>query len=437
MQLDRVSPDACWQLSVSERDEYHRRHLLTLLEWVSREVPFYRRLQLPLDELKRLDLPAILGSLPMVTKDMIRGRNPDFLAINPLPGYWAKTGGSTGEPTEVYHDRIKCRWDRESVAFARSWWGLRLGQRCIFVWGHGASLAPGWPGIKDRILRPLKDFLRRRIRLNAYRMDQESLSQYVREMVRFQPTMIIGYTSSVYLMAQRFLYEGLKAEQLPGLRGIIVTADPCYPFQAELIQSAFGAPVIVEYGSVEVGMIAYSHPDGTFRVLEDRFIGETPAGEGDLPEVVVTDLSSRSQPLIRFAMADQTQSPIAAPPEGAGFRTLGPIEGRILDSIVGEGGRRLHGVALSHIVNACYPGILRYLFQQGSDAQLRIELQLKPDAQKNRDSEEYLIAYLHNELGASLPMQVVYVQNFPSTPSGKFRWVVSEMPQAQRLEAKE
>jgi phenylacetate-CoA ligase len=433
MRVNKISPKECWQLNGLEREEYHRQQLLALLEWVSREVPYYQGLQLPLAELHRLDLSGILKSLPIVTKDMIRGRTPDLLAINPVRGYWSKTGGSTGEPTEIFHDRIKSRWDKESVAFARSWWGLRLGQRCLYLWGHGASLAPGWPGMKDRILRPIKDFLRRRLRLNAYRMDQDSLSRYVRKLVRFRPTMIIGYTSSVYLMAQRFLYEGFDAKRLPGLRGIIVTADPCYPFQAELILTAFGAPVIVEYGSVEVGAIAYSHPDGTFRVLEDRFIVETPSSWGELFEVVVTDLSSRTQPLIRFAMADQTRSSIAGPPDGAGFRIMGSIEGRTLDSVLGESGRRLHGVALSHIVNACYPEILRYRFYQRSDGQLRIELQLKPDAQIHLESEKHLIAYLHNELGASIPMQVVYGQNFPSTPSGKFRWVVSEMAQAQRL----
>ena len=153
-------------------------------------MPFYRRLQLPLNELKRLNLPAILGSLPLVTKDMIR--------VVGTPIFWQSTHYRATGPKPVVQPGNQPKFtmiglsavgDKESVAFARSWWGLRFGQRCIFVWGHGASLAPGWPGIKDRILRPLKDFLRRRIRLNAYRMDQESLNQYVRKMVRFQPTM--------------------------------------------------------------------------------------------------------------------------------------------------------------------------------------------------------------------------------------------------------
>jgi phenylacetate-CoA ligase len=431
MQLDNLTPQECWQLSLSEREEYHRRLLLAQLAWVSREVPFYRRLNLPLADLRRLGLAEILAALPMVTKEMIRGRNPDFLSATPLKGIWTKTGGSTGEPTEIFHDYLKIRQSKASLAFARQWWGLKLGQRCFYVWGHSASLAPGWPGVKDRILRPFKDLLRLRLRVNAYRMDQKSLGEYVRRLIRFQPLMIMGYTSSIYLLAQKFLDDGCDAGTLPRLRGVIVTADPCYPFQAELIRTAFGAPVIVEYGSVEVGVIAYDHPDGTFRVLEDRLVVETvPHGDG-LYDLVVTDLGSRSQPLIRFAMDDQCQKPLDMPPHGEGFRTLGAIDGRVLDSVVGAGGRRLHGVALSHIVNASYPGVLRYRFHQQASGRLRVELQLKPRASKDPGAEAHLLAYLQNELGAGTPIELTYLESFPPTPSGKFRWVVSEMRQNQ------
>jgi phenylacetate-CoA ligase len=255
----------------------------------------------------------------------------------------------------------------------------------------------------------------------------------VQKLIRFQPEMIIAYTSTVYLLAQRFLMDGYNANHLNNLRGIIVSCDPCYPYQAEVIQAAFGAPIIVEYGCMEVGSIAYSHPDGTFRALEDRLIVETPMGLGGLPEVIVTDLSSFFQPLIRFAIDDNVQKSIAAPPQGIGFRTLGPIEGRVFDMVSGEGDRCLHGAALSDCVKSSYPDVLRYRFYQGADGFLRVELQLKPNARADGKLEKHLLTFLREELGSTIPIELVYVESFPQTLSGKFRMIVSEMPQAQRL----
>ena len=108
------------------------------------------------------------------------------------------------------------------------------------------------------------------------------------------------------------------------------------------------------------------------------------------------------------------------------FRTLGKIDGRVLDLIVGADGRRLHGVALSHIVNATYPDVLRYRFHQKADGHLKIELQLKPEAQIILEMENRLRTYLYEKLGTTLPIEVIYVNNFPPSPSGKFRWVISE-----------
>jgi phenylacetate-CoA ligase len=427
MKLERLSPQACWLLHPAERDAYHRRQLLDLLSWAVQQVPFYRQLNLSLKDFQEAGLTEILDALPIVTKDMLRGHNPDFLASSHLPGYWSRTGGSTGEPTDIFYDQEKVRWGKQSVEFARNWWGLHSGrQRCFYIWGHSASFAPGWKGQKDRLSRPAKDLLRKRLRVDAYRMDQDSLKKYVRKLVHYQPEMIIGYTSAVYLLAQRFLDDGFEANQLARLVGIIVTSDPCYPFQADLIRQAFGAPLINEYGSVEAGGIAYSHPDGTFRVLEDRLIVETPVVTGNLSEVVLTDLSTRYQPLIRFAMADQCEAPVAMPSNGEGFRTIGKINGRVYDIVVGADGQRLHGMALSHIVNATYPEVLRYRFYQNADGHLKIELQLKPDAKVGSQMESRLCSYLHEELGSDLPIAVIYVENFSPTPSGKFRWVVSE-----------
>jgi phenylacetate-CoA ligase len=240
----------------------------------------------------------------------------------------------------------------------------------------------------------------------------------------------MGYTTAIYLLALEALKRG-KTKGFDRLRGVVVTSEPCYPFQKEVIAKAFGAPVIQEYGSVEFGVIAYEHPDGTIRVLEDRILVETiPTGREAEYEILVTDLSNFSQPLIRFAIGDRTLGPISQPTDGRGFRTIGFIEGRLMDVIQSPDGRRLHGVTLSHILNS-YPQVLRYRFHQRSDASLRVELQLKGGEARNAAAEAHCRRIIEANLGPLVPVEFVYVKDFPPSTSGKFQWIISEYRSAE------
>lgn len=430
MKMNYLSPRINWDLSQEDRQKYHKYLLLEQLHWATRNVPFYENLRLDIEYLKKMTSDEILLELPIIHKQDIKNRNTDFLSKRKLRGNWAKTGGSTGEPVEIFQDKGKIRWGKQSVAFARSWWGLKNGQKCFYIWGHSASFASGFHGFIGKNLLPLKDFLRNRLRVNAYMMDQTSLSDNVRKILKFQPTMIIGYTSTVHMLAKRYDFEGNRPYDLHNLRGIIVTADPCYPYQREEIQKIFGVPVIQEYGSIEVGAIAYSYPDGSFRVLEDRFILETLEDKSGFYKIVVTDLSSRFQPLIRYSMDDFCDNPVENVP-GNGYRSIGNIIGRRLDAIVGFNGKLLHGVYLSHLVNIQYPEVLRYRFYQDIEGRISLEVQLRENCKKNRYSENTIIKILTTELGDDIDVRIKYVKDFPQTPSGKFRWVVSEKYQSR------
>ena len=429
MKLNNLPPQLTWDLSHEDRQNYLKKLLLEQINWVTRNVPFYEDLRLDLDSFDKMPLGEILLELPVINKQDIKNRNTDFLSKRELPGNWTKTGGSTGEPVEIFQDKEKIRRGKQSVAFGRGWWGLKNGQKCFYIWGHSASFVSGYKGFISKNLIPVKDFLRNRLRVNAYMMDQTSLSEYIRKILRYQPIMIIGYTSTVHMLAKRYNFEGYKPDDLRNMRGIIVTADPCYPYQKEEIQEIFGAPVILEYGSVEVGAVAYSHPDGTFRVLEDHFIIETLEDKSGLYKIVVTDLSSRFQPFIRYSMDDFCDNPIANVP-GIGYRSIGNITGRRLDAIVGCNGELLHGVYLSHMVNIQYPEVLRYRFYQDIEGYITLEVQLSENSEKNINSENMIINNLAAELGHNIDVGIKYVEDFPQTPSGKFRWVVSEKYQS-------
>ena len=51
---------------------------------------------------------------------------------------------------------------------------------------------------------------------------------------------------------------------------------------------------------------------------------------------------------------------------------------------------------------------------------------MNDDRNKNLNAENKIINSLLSVLGGDINIKIVYVDKFPQTPSGKFRWVVSE-----------
>ncbi len=425
-QTECWKPSDVWDLSSPQREQYQKRLFLRQLRWVTQHVPFYRDLNLAIPELEALPLQAILDRLPFQTKNQIKGKNPQFLADMQIPGYWVRTGGSTGERVDVFHEKTKVASGKASTAFARGWWGFKDGQKCFYIWGHSGTFAPGWKGLQSHLLGGVKDRLLHRLRVNAYTLDEAHLQVHIDTLIKFQPKWILGYTSSVFALAQSYIRNGHHPSELTKLRGVIVTSDPCYPYQLDTINTAFRRPVINEYGCIEFGCIAYTHPDGTYRVLEDHLIIETPMVEDQRHDVVVTDLCTRFQPFIRYKLDDHCSMPLADPPS-SGFHTIGEIEGRLLDFVIGKNGQKLHGLLLSHFVTSAYPLVSKYRFYQNKSDKIRVELQLFPNKEIDHESEEYLLSLIRREIGSETVLEVVYVNSFPQTPSGKFRWVVSEL----------
>lgn len=67
------------------------------------------------------------------------------------------------------------------------------------------------------------------------------------------------------------------------------------------MEKAFGAKIISEYGAAESGLIAYECPEcGNMHINMENVIVEESEGE-----IVVTNLLSRSFPIIRYKLEIQ------------------------------------------------------------------------------------------------------------------------------------
>jgi phenylacetate-CoA ligase len=174
--------------------------------------------------------------------------------------------------------------------------------------------------------------------VSAYDLSQPQLRKCVETIQSYRPKLIMAYPSVLEELAR--VAADMKA-RLTGVRAIVVSAEMLYPYQRELFEHVFGAPVYNRYGCREVGAIAQecSHHQG-LHINSDRVLIEvvrddfSPCAPGEVGNVLVTDLDNYTMPLVRYLITDRAA--FAAPGVcscGRGLPRLEAIEGRTLDVV--------------------------------------------------------------------------------------------------------
>jgi phenylacetate-CoA ligase len=410
--------------SRTEIETYQLDRINALWRHATSSVPFYQKLKERLCLSQQFSsLEEFKCSVQPLPSATIKAHPRLFFSNDPEKGSWHRTGGSTGIPADAYWGhashlqmlRAKYRWF--------SMWGIDIFDPTVFLWGHGASFDPGLAGHYARIRQPIEDTLRNRMRLSAYHLGKKDLQLYLRKIQSFRPLCLYGYSNATYLLA----LEAKTTEfQCESLRLSVLTAEPAYKRIVVAVESAFGAPAVSEYGSIETGFIAGEWVDRTLRVREDLAFVETISREDGRYDIAITVLTNPSFPLIRYLIEDVTDSPIQAP--DTGFSILKNIAGRQNDVLVTRSGRLLHPTLIEEIFEHTH-NVRRYQVVQKKDSSVIVQIEkLTPTAHLD---ETGLVTKL-TSLMEGLPLQVNVVRKIPPLTSGKHRWIMSEMETAGR-----
>ncbi|WP_417748350.1 phenylacetate--CoA ligase family protein, partial [Rosistilla oblonga] len=141
-----------------------------------------------------------------------------------------------------------------------------------------------------------------------------------------------------------------RAESIPigssAIRCVIVAGEPggSIPEVRQRIEAAWGAKVIDHSGATEIGPWGFGTADGTsLHVIETEFIAEflledgTPAAEGQLSELVLTNLGRIGAPIIRYRTGDLVRPHWDHRDECRFVRLEGGVLGRADDMVVVRG----------------------------------------------------------------------------------------------------
>ena len=284
----------------------------------------------------------------------------------------ALTGGSTGVPLRTAHDS---RVPTLALAWRMySWWGVQPWDDLARVgrWGFGRF---------ETVRNRLQWWPSRQIYLDARLLDRDSMRKFHRAIVRTRPALIEGYVGAVLEFADFLDSEGLT---IPTPAAIATSAAPLPPSARRRLESVLGAPVYDEYrGSEALWMAGECRMQTGLHIFADarRIEVVDPHGRslpaGEVGDIVVTDLTNRVFPIIRYRLGDRGALMDGTCECGVTLPRMAQPEGRAIDIL-----RLPSGAGLSHTTAmfAKHPGSVR-LFQvhQTADYSIAVRVVLGDD----------------------------------------------------------
>lgn len=307
------------------------------LEHASRNIPYWKtRLEGRLAPVIDGDPTSLLGEVPVLTRAEIR-RERERLRWVDAPGkvLLHRSGGTTDDNLTFYWGRDRQSWDRAMRIRALERFGIFAGEPQLHVWPRFPQ--PGFSGFVKGVLRTLRDRVTNDVAYDPGAFSSAAMARTLARLRRLGTVLLVGYPSWLFRLAEH-IRDHTPNFKAPTLRRILSTGEVIFPFQRQLIEQMFAAPVIEEYGSQDCGCIAHEGPDGHLWLNAEQMAVEIfrdgrRAKPGELGEVIVTNFHSKVMPFIRYATGDVArQAPVGSTRDPLLY--LSRVEGRTSDILV-------------------------------------------------------------------------------------------------------
>ncbi|HPC36482.1 MAG TPA: hypothetical protein PLO79_07660 [Candidatus Marinimicrobia bacterium] len=320
-------------LPLEELQKIQTAKLHHILNVAYQNVPYYHAIfnQLGIKP-EEISSPQDFACLPLLNKKDIM-ENLDRLTNPYYSGkiYPGKTSGSTGIPLEFYATNEYNSWDWASRWRARNWFGVQIGDPEVAIWGR-----PLYSTFR-KVIDALKGRIRNTMLISGFEYSEEMLDKYSRQICRFNPQYLYGYSNSIYRLALYFKESKLP---VPGrLKAIFVTAETLFPQERKIIESVFHAPVSNEYGCSEIGGFAYECPAGNWHVSIENVFLEFIENENGVREIVGTSLTNEYMPFIRYRIGDIGEWINEKCPCGCNLPLMKLHIGKVTDIVVMKNGQ--------------------------------------------------------------------------------------------------
>ncbi len=389
--------------------------LNSLIDHARRKVPYYRDI-LP-KEIRSLD---DLNTIPLLEKENLRLKSHTLITKYGHLQRTKTSGGSTGAPVSILKNSEGVAQEMAASWRGYNWAGINVGDRQARFWGVPKNQKDKW---RSKVI----DFICHRIRVTAFGYDRNTLKSSIKRLERFKPDYLYGYTSIIEEFAS-YIKEN-KLELRLNLKAIVTTSEVLAAPTRTTIEEAFKCKVFDEYGCGEVGTIAHECEYGKLHLNMENSIVEIVDGDnsrvadGSPGEIIVTDLTNYSMPLIRYRIKDFGIISTMPCECGRNLQVLDKVFGRQYDALINSEGKKFHGEFFLYIVEDAKKlgfNVSGVQFTQDSHESILVHLAAE---YRDRRLEQFISYRIGEDFDASFKIRFKWQKEIMREPSGKLRVV--------------
>ena len=404
---------------------YQEEKLQRLIQFSYENVPYYHKLFKNLN-IKPEDIQSIkdLQKLPILTKEIIRNNQSDFVPLNLKEQKYANrlTGGSTGHPLQYRNSN-----DDKSLGFAIlyanwSYVGYELGDKVAVI--AGSSLIPS---TRSKLIDNIKAVIMNTKQFSSFDLNEEYMNNIVIALNKFKPEFLNGYASSIYLFAKHIKDKDLKINFNPN--GVFTTAEVLFNFQRDLIEDVLNCKVFDQYGLNDGGLSAYEcemhkglHSDMIRSIMEVTDEDGNQLETGKEGKILATSLHNYAMPFIRYDTGDLGILSNERCECGRETPLLEKIVGRTTDYLKFSNGAII-GTPILTLLFGRFDLVQYQIVQKDPNTILLNIIKGK----NYRDSDETTIQNTFYTHVGEINIIFNYVDRIETTKAGKWKFIVNEM----------
>ena len=409
-------PQEKWRTWLEERR-------VRILRRAALEVPFYQ--QHWRERRRRGDNASfeVLANWPVLKKESLRMHPEMFLATgcDRRKLHVEHTSGTTGTPLTLWRNReTNQQWYALNDARTRQWNGLSHEHK----WGH----IGGQPVVPFNQRRPpywVWNSPLKQLYISCMHISPQSSPAYLAAIKDYWLEYILGYSSSIALLAQSALENGIKVP----LKMVMTDSEPLLQNQRVAIEKGFGCPVRETYGMAEIACAASECSAGALHVWPEVGIIELldeqdqPVAPGQTGRIIATKLLDMDMPLIRYDTQDLAEGDADEKLCSCG-RTLPRIRkllGRNDDVVITRDGRQI--VQIDRIFDPCFDIREGQIVQEAIG---KFRIRIVPGSSWTDSVGKSLCDALRNLVGDA-EISIEMVPQIERTWAGKYRIIISKV----------
>ncbi len=417
--LDKLQLSQWW--SKEEILEYQSIHLKKMISYVSKNVPFYKKLFADYSiNPKQIQIADDLKVIPFLSKETVRNKYKELISnqfdISKLRK--ETTSGTTGKPLSILMDNSTFLFSRATVKLHQSWAGYTHKQWIGIFSGYKVI-----PFLRKKSPFWIKNYYGKQIHFSTYHLSINNIQEYYKCLSESKISYLLGYPSSIGLLAK---YINVHIGKSIPLKGIFLGSEPIFNWQRENISKAFGCKIFDYYGQAENIIMALGCGcSDKLHLNSESSITELSKSSDNNYTLIGTTLINYAMPLIRYEMNDFTEGFAGYECEcGRKSALIKSISSKLEDFIKTPDGRMISASILTFPFKEP-KGILESQIIQ--EDKYSIVVKLITDDNYNLIQNEKLINDIHQCIGNDMKIFTEQVQEIPRTKNGKFRFVINKV----------